>query len=313
MQFIRRRTLLKTALGGAAAVGFAVWPSRFVRPQPLLGSSLRAETLRGNVLRVEGVGGNVVLLGGPGGVAMVDSGSPEHGRDVQAFVTERFGAPRIELLFHTHWHLEHTGGNESRANAGTKIVAHENTRLWMSTEFFVDWQNRKYEPRRPEARPTQTFYSSEPQPIEVEYGAERLQYGLLREAHTDGDIYVRFLQQNVIVAGGVVTAGEYPTLDYITGGQLGGLIDATQSLIDMSDAETLIVPARGAALRRPDLEAQRDMAVMVRDRMQRLARQGKSVAEMLAEGITREFDQRWGGNPERFVVNAYQSLWGLGP
>jgi glyoxylase-like metal-dependent hydrolase (beta-lactamase superfamily II) len=311
MRFIRRRTFLKAAAAGVAAAG--VRPSPFARAQPATEPSLRAEPLRGNLLQVVGAGGNVVLLGGPAGVAMIDSGSPEHSRALRDLVIERFGGSPIELLFNTHWHLAHTGGNELLASAGTKIVAHENTRLWMSTEFLVDWQDRTYEPRPPAARPTQTFYSSEPQPIELEYGDEHIEYGLLREAHTDGDIYVRFVEHNVIVAGGAVTAGEYPTLDYITGGQLGGLIEATQSLIDSSDAETLIVPARGAALRRQDLEAQRDMAVTVRDRMQMLARQGKSAEEMLAEGITREFDERWGGAPERFVINAYQSLWGLGP
>ena len=313
MRFIRRRTLLKAAVAGAATVGFGVRPPRVARAQAATVPALRAEPLRGKLLQVVGAGGNVVLLGGPLGVAMVDSGAPEHAGALQSLVTERFGGSPIEVLFNTHWHLAHTGGNEMFAKVGTKIVAHENTRLWMSTEFFVDWLNRTYDPRPPAARPTQTFYSSEPQPIEFSYGDEQIQYGLLREAHTDGDIYVRFMEHNVIVAGGAVTAGEYPTLDYITGGQLGGLIDATQALIDGSDAETLIVPARGAALRRQDLEAQRDMAVTVRDRMQRLARQGKSAAEMLAEGITREFDERWGGDPERFVVNAYQSLWGLGP
>jgi glyoxylase-like metal-dependent hydrolase (beta-lactamase superfamily II) len=313
MRFVRRRTLLKAAVGGAAAVGLGVRPSRFARAQVPTETALRAEALRGNVLQLEGGGGNVVLLGAPAGVAMIDCGSPEHGRAVQTFVAERFGGAPVEWLFNTHWHLEHTGGNEAVARSGTRIVAHENTRLWMSTEFFVDWQSRTYEPRPPAARPTQTFYSSDLQPIELEHGGERIQYGLLREAHTDGDIYVRLLNQNVIVAGGAATAGEYPTLDYITGGQLGGLIAATQSLIDMSDGETLIVPARGPALRRRDLEAQRDMVVTVRDRMQRLARQGKSAKEMLAEGITREFDERWGGDPELFVVNAYRSLWGLGP
>ncbi len=201
MRFIRRRTLLRAAVGGAAAAGFGVRPNRFARAQLSAGPPLRAETLRGNLLQVEGAGGNVVLLGGPAGVALIDSGAPEHARAVQSFVTERFGGSPIELLFNTHWHLGHTGGNEILAKPGTKIVAHENTRLWMSTEFFVDWQNRTYEPRPPTARPTHTFYSSEPQPIELEYGDERIQYGLLREAHTDGDIYVRFVEHNVIVAG----------------------------------------------------------------------------------------------------------------
>jgi cyclase len=313
MRFIRRRTLLKAVVGGAAAAGFGVQPNRFARAQLPAAPTLRLEKLRSNVLQLAGAGGNVVLVGGPGGVAMIDSGSPEHAREVEGFVTERFGGAPVEWLFNTHWHLEHTGGNETLADSATKIVAHENTRLWMSTEFFVDWQNRMYEPRPPEARPSQTFYSSEPQPIEVEYGDERIQYGLLREAHTDGDIYVRLVEHNVIVAGGAVTAGEYPTLDYITGGQLGGLIDATQSLLDISDAETLIIPARGGVLRKQDLEAQLNMAGTVRDRMQTLARQGKSAEEMLAAGITREFDERWGQDPEPFVINAYRSLWGLGP
>jgi cyclase len=182
----------------------------------------------------------------------------------------------------------------------------------MSTEFYVDWEDRTYAPRLPAARPTDTFYSSDPQPIEVDYAGTRIEYGLLREAHTDGDLYIHFADHNVIVAGGAFTVGRYPLLDYATGGLIGGLINATESLIDLSDSETLVVPADGPAQNRNALEAQRDMLQTVRERVQALARQGKSVEEMLAAGITDEFEMRWGGNTRQFVANIYSSLWGLG-
>jgi glyoxylase-like metal-dependent hydrolase (beta-lactamase superfamily II) len=253
-----------------------------------------------------------VLLGSSAGIALIDSGAPEHAERVSKFVAERFGGAPVDLLFNTHWHLGHTGGNEAIGGGGAKIVAHENTRLWMSTEFYVDWQDRTYPARPAPARPTETFRSSDPQPIALDHAGENIEYALLREAHTDGDIYVRFPELNVVVAGGAVTVGRYPVLDYATGGSLGGLIDATQTLMDMCDAETLIVPAAGPAQRRGHLEAQRDMLSTVRERMQSMARQGKSVDEMLAAGITKEFDARWGSNAQRFLSNAYDSIWAIG-
>lgn len=315
MRPFQRRQLLQAALGGVSATLLGGAAGRFgttAFAQTGGSGPLHETALRGGLVQLGGAGGNVLLLGGSSGVVMVDSGSPEHGQSVQSFVAERFGGAPVETLFNTHWHLAHTGGNEIFGMAGARIVAHENTRLWMSTEFYVDWQDRTYEPRPVAARPTDTFYSSHPQPIVVEHAGEPIEYGLLREAHTDGDIFVHFPRQNVIVAGGALTVGEYPILDYVTGGLIGGLIEATRTLIDLSDADTLIIPAAGPAQRRGDLEAQRDMLTAVRERMQQMARQGKSVAEMLAAGITNDFDERWGNNTERFVSNVYNSLWGIG-
>ena len=112
-------------------------------------------------------------------------------------------------------------------------------------------------------------------------------------AHTDGDIYVAFPEHNVIVAGGVVTADEYPILDYITGGWIGGMVEATQKLIAMSDAETLIVPASGPPRRRADLEMQFEMLETVRKRIEAIALEGRGVEDMIAEEITKEFDARY--------------------
>lgn len=305
--------MLRAAVGGGAAVCLGSLLGRVAARADDVAAPLIATALRDGLMLVSGAGGNVVVAGSPSGVAMVDSGAPEHARAVSSFVAERFAGAPVELLFNTHWHLDHSGGNDAVARAGTRIVAHENTRLWMRSEFFVDWQDTGYEPRPAAAWPTHTFRSSDRQPLSTEHAGVPIEYGLLREAHTDGDIYVRFPRHNVIAAGGAVTAGEYPVVDYITGGLIGGLIDATRELIALSDADTLIVPASGPAQTRGDLQLQCDMLETVRERMQTLARQGKSVREMLAAGITQEFDARWGNNAERFVTNAYKSQWGIGP
>ena len=270
---------------------------------------LAAEVLRGGLTLITGAGGNVVLLATPEGSVQVDSGTSERAQDLAKLVGERLGPASPRTLFNTHWHLDHTGGNEAAAPAGTPIVAHENTRLWMSTKFYVEWEDRYYQRRAKAAWPNKTFFSSDPQPLFVDVGKTRVEYGHLPEAHTDGDIYVRFPEQNVIVAGGTVTAARYPVLDYITGGWIGGLVEATKKLLALCDAETLVVPDVGPVRKRADLEAQKDMLETVRQRIEAIALQGRGVQDMIAEGITKEFDARYAGDSKLFISNAYEGLW----
>jgi glyoxylase-like metal-dependent hydrolase (beta-lactamase superfamily II) len=301
-----RRDVLKALAGGAvlAATGGA-W--RTVKAGD--DGKLAAEALRGGLTLITGAGGNVVLLTTADGAVQVDSGTGASALNLGKLVAERLGSAPVRTLFNTHWHLDHTGGNEAAAPTGTPIVAHENTRLWMSTKFYVEWEDRYYPPRPKAAWPNKTFFSSDAQPLTVEIGNERVEYGHLPEAHTDGDIYVRFPDQNVIVAGGAVTAGRYPVLDYITGGWIGGLADATKKLIALCDADTLVVPDVGPVQRRTDLEAQKTMLETVRERIEAIALQGRGVQDMIAEGVTKEFDARYAGDSKLFISNAYEGLW----
>lgn len=301
-ELLARAAVSAAALGGAAGV-------RPVLAQP---GALATVPLRGDLALITGAGGNVVLMRAPGGAAMVDSGAPDHAADLVRQVDDHVGGEPIGVLFNTHWHPAHTGANDAYGAAGARIVAHENTRLWMSTEYYVDWQDRTYEPRAPEALPNDTFYSSDPQPIVVELGDEEIEYGHLREAHTDGDIYVRFRAHDVIVAGGAATVGAYPVLDYATGGWIGGLVDATEKLLALAGPNTLIVPQIGPAQPRAHLEKQLKMLSVVRERIENLMRAGRSAEEMLAAGVTAEFDAEWGRNAERFVSNIYGGLWWVG-
>lgn len=270
---------------------------------------LVATELRDGLFQITGAGGNVLLRASPDGLLLVDSGSSHRAQQLKELLATRHGGAPVSLLFNTHWHLSHTGGNDLFGQTHPTIVAHENTRLWMSTKFYVDWQNRRYMPRAPEARPNKTFFSSDPQPLEVAFGGKRVVYSYLRGAHTDGDIYVRFPESNVIAAGGAAVAGRYPILDYITGGWIGGLVDATQKLIDMSDADTLIVPAAGPVRRRSDLELQHKMLSTVRVRIETMANKGLGIDDMIAAGITKEFDAQFGKNAALFITNVYRGIW----
>ena len=301
-----RRQVLRSIGAGAAIVGLG--GARVLCAQNAT-SALSATTLRDGLIQIGGAGGNVVVLGGADGLLMVDSGAAEHAQQLTAFVAQQFASAPVRVLFNTHWHLDHTGGNDAIVRDGVTAVSHENTRLWMSTKFFVDWENRRYMPRAAAALPNKTFLSHELQPQELTFGGTKVSYGHLLGAHTDGDIYVAFPEHNVIVAGGVVTADEYPILDYITGGWMGGAVEATQKLIAMSDAETLIVPASGPPRRRTDLEMQFEMLETVRKRIEAVALEGRGVEDMIAEEITKDFDTRYRGDSGLFITNAYEGMW----
>lgn len=308
---LHRRAFLGAAVGGIGASVLLGGLAGRAFAQAASGSIV-AVPLRDGVVQLTSAGCNVVLISSGDAAALVDSGAPEHASELARVVREQTGGAPIERLFNTHWHLEHTGGNDAFAADGATIVAHENTRLWMSTEHYVDWLDRTFEPRPASAQPTDTFFSHEPQPIGATVGNEPVEYGWLREAHTDGDLYVFLPRANVLVAGGAVAAGTYPILDYATGGWIGGLEDATRKLLDLVDNETLIVPDSGPAQRAAHLRAQLEMVTTVRGRVEDLMRKGRSAEEMLAAGVTKEFDAQWGGDPTRFVYNVYNGLWWQG-
>jgi cyclase len=299
-----RRDILKTVIGlGGAALA----PLR-THPAFAAADSLESVRLTDNVVQIAGAGGNVVVLATADGLALADSGGPGQAEALMRFIGRTFGDAPVEALFNTHWHLPHTGANALIGARGAKIFAHENTRLWMSTEYYVDWEDKTYEPRPRSALPTDTFYSSDPQPLRYELGGRRVEYAHLAEAHTDGDIYVRFVDENVIVAGDVAAVGTYPLPDSATGGWIGGLEAATRKLIDLSDASTRIVPGTGPAQTRADLEAQLKMLSTVHQRVNALMIKGKSAEEMVAEGVTEGFDEAW-GDPRQFISNVYDSMW----
>lgn len=247
----------------------------------------------------------MVLLSGTDGALMVDGGSAERSPELLQVVAERTGGKPVRVLFNTHWHPECTGSNLALAKAGAKIIAHENTKLWMGAEIDVQWQHKIYPPAPKEARPTATFYTTG----QMTFDGQPVEYGYMLQAHTDSDIYVHFPQANILAVGDVVSAGAYPILDWSTGGWITGLWEGQKTLLGICNDQTKIIASSGPVLSKADLQAEYDMLTTVRDRLIKLLRQGKGPKEMIAAGPTQEFDAKW-GNPDLFIQNAYKGLWG---
>jgi glyoxylase-like metal-dependent hydrolase (beta-lactamase superfamily II) len=244
---------------------------------------------------VSGFGWNVVALTGSSSELLVNGGPP----NVSLSITQR-----VDFLFNTDWHPENTGLNLTVGASGGQILAHEFTRQYLSIDRYLEWQKKTHKPLPAKALPTKTFTKGG----SMMFGGQTIEYAPLGQAHTDGDIYVFFRDANVLVLGDMMTVGTYPIADYTSGGWLGGLVTATKTLLDLTNADTRIIPGAGPVQRRADLQAQYDMLSASRDAFVKMMRQGMSADDMLAAGATKVFDARW-GNPELFVKTSYRSLW----
>jgi cyclase len=297
-----RRSVLR-GLAATMVAGVATTSVRALGATRDASEALSVDELTSQLLLIRGGGGNVVVFNSPAGVLLVDGGSPERSGEVLKLIRQRTGHSKVDVLFNTHWHWDHTGSNRALGPSGTRIIAHENTRLWLGTEIRSKWEQRVYPPLPEKARPHEGFYTTG----SLEFGGEHIDYGYLPQAHTDGDIYVFLRNANVLVAGDVVSAGAYPVIDYCTNGWIGGLTNATQTLMGLADAQTRIVPGSGGVLTRADLEQEHAMLATLKQRLAQLLAQGASVADMLAATPTKEFDPQW-GDPKLFISNAWPGL-----
>ena len=295
----RRREFLQLLLAGAAG---AAWPS--LASAQTQHPSLTLTPLNDHLHLISGAGGNVLLVSSGEGLVLVNGGSSERSNDVLKTVAGHAGGKRFTTLINTDWCADHTGSNEAVGAIAAQIIAHEHTKQYLANDQFIEWQKRTYKAKPKSALPTKTFYTKG----SITAGSERLDYGHLGQAHTDGDIYVHLPASNVLMTGHVLTVGKYPIADYTTGGWLGGLLTATKTLLDLSNADTRVIPGTGPLQTRADLQTQFEMLTTLRERFAKMMRQGMSANDMLAAGATKEFDQKW-GDPKLFVPVSYRGLW----
>jgi glyoxylase-like metal-dependent hydrolase (beta-lactamase superfamily II) len=278
-----------------AAVGGILFP-RLALPQS---SNVTKLTER---LSLVNAGTNVLAFSTSDGMILVDTGTPQSAAALKAAL-EALAAP-VRTVFNTHYHLENTGSNETFATAGAKIIAHERTRQWMSTDYWVPAEDR-YEKARPKAaRPTETFLNTG----SLRAGDEQIDYGYLPLAHTSGDIYIFFKKSNVLAVGDVASPLRDPALDYFTGGWIGGRVDAMDILLKLTDDQTRIVPGYGPVMTRSQFKAERDMMEEVRARLWKQVREGEGPKEMLESGVLNGLPRTW-KDPYRFLYDAAKGMW----
>jgi cyclase len=299
-EFRTRRSLLRGVVASALLPRLAL--AKLGDPSA---ASIVHTALSDSLHLFQGAGGNVVAATSAERVLLVDGGLAEDSSALLAAVAAACGGRKIDLMFNTHWHWDHTGLNAVLGASGVKIIAHENTRLWLGTRVDSKWEHRIYPPVPSRALPTQTFFYG---PQKLSFGGQEVEYAIMPQAHTDGDIYVFFPRENVLVAGGVVTGGGYPLPDYCTGGWLGGLIDGLKTILGKTDAQTRIISGLGATRSRADVQAQLDMCTAVMGKIGAHYYKGGSWEQFEAAKPTREFDAQW-GNPEPFLQMAYDGAW----
>ncbi len=288
------------ACGAGAAV--ASWPS--IATAQTSRAPINSTAINDHLHLFSGAGGNVLLISSGEGLVLVNGGSAERSNELLKTIASHTEGKRLTTLFNTDWCADHTGSNEAIGSIGAQIIAHENTKQYLANEQFVEWQKRTYPAKPKVALPTKTFYTKGT----INAGSERIDYGHLGQAHTDGDIYVHLPASNVLMTGDVLAVGKYPIADYTTGGWLGGVLAATKTLLDLSNADTRVIPGTGPVQTRADLQAQFDMLTTLRERFAKMMRQGMSANDMLAAGATKEFDAKW-GDPKLFVPVSYRGLW----
>lgn len=253
---------------------------------------------------LRGQGGNIGLSVGDDGAYVVDDQFAPLTDKILAAVAAVTDQP-VRFVLNTHWHGDHTGGNENMGEAGALIVAHENVRRRMNPDELGDVIGRTQQ-APPGALPVITFTEG----VDFYWNDEHIRVFHVGEAHTDGDAIVVFTNADAIHMGDVFFNGRYPFIDVDSGGGIHGVINAATDILGMCGTGTRIIPGHGDVAGCEELRAYRNMLTTVRDRVQRMIDDGMTEDQVVAAAPTADLDAAWGGDSERFVRGAYQSLSG---
>ena len=265
-------------------------------------AAITATKLTERIYALSGNGGNVGVVIGQDGLLMIDGGNLGRAADMARAVAEV--SPRlVQILFNTHYHFDHIGSNESLGMRGVRIMAHENVKKRLSTTFENAAMGRTMEALMPSGLPTWVFNDGG----RLIFEPETLEYTHVPLAHTDGDAFVFFPDANVVHTGDLFWVGRYPVIDYSVGGSLARMAEALDRIDKTGDANTRVIPGHGGPnVGKAELRQIREMWLTINRRLEDMARQGRTIDEVIAAAPTKDFDAAVGGaNPMGFLRQAY--------
>jgi cyclase len=274
--------------------------------QDLSKVEITAQKLSDSVYLLTGAGGNIGLSAGNDAVFIVDDQFAPLTPKIQAAIAKITPKP-VGFVLNTHWHFDHTGGNENFGKAGAVILAHENVRKRMSVESFIEFLGMKFKAEPREALPVVTFTRD----VSLHLNGEEIRALHVPNAHTDGDAIVHFVKSDVIHMGDTFFNKLYPFIDTSSGGRAEGVIAAADRVLQMASEQTRIIPGHGPLATKADLAAYRAMLNTVATRIRDQVRAGKSLVEVTESKPSAEFDAVWGKgflNSQRFVEMLYKNL-----
>ena len=258
------------------------------------------------IYMLEGFGGNIGVSVGEDGVFMIDDQFAPLTEKITAAIAALTDQP-IRFLINTHWHYDHSGGNENLGKQGVLIVAHDNVYARMSVDTEVGAFNQVVPASPKAALPVITFNDN----VTFRLNGEEIHVEHYRNSHTDGDSVVYFRNANVIHAGDIYFNGAYPFIDVSSAGSIDGTIESITALMALADEDTRIIPGHGPLSSKQDMAAYLNMLTTVRDRMNNLIAAGKSLDEIVALKPNDDYDAAQGQgfiNPELFLRILHSDL-----
>ena len=290
-------------IGRVAAGVLLLGAAPSLRAQNFDTIQVRSVLVAGSVHMLQGAGGNIGLVVGSDAVFVVDDQFAPLTPKVLAAIKAITPDP-VKFVLNTHWHFDHTGGNENMGKAGALIFAHENVRRRMSTSQLIEALNRT-EPASPHgALPVVTFTDT----VTFHLNGDSIVVFHVAPAHTDGDAIVYFTKANVVHTGDVFVSAGFPFVDLSSGGSIDGIIRATERIMVTTNAQTKIIPGHGPLTDRGRVKEYHDMLYVLRDRMRKEIAAKHTIEQVLASKITAEYDAAWPANRERFLRILYQEM-----
>lgn len=259
-----------------------------------------------NIYVLAGAGGNMALCVGKDESLLVDTGYAELKDKLEAAIKEVSKNP-VRLVVDTHWHFDHVGGNEWLARQGATLIAHDNTRRFMTEERHITVIGKTMGPSPAAALPTKTFSDD----LTLTLDGEEIHLVHLPAAHTDGDCLVHFRTANVLHVGDIWFRGMYPFFDVNAGGTLAGIIAGLDRALELADEKTVIIPGHGPLGRKAELKAYRDMLSRAHQRIEAAVKQGMPREKVIAAGPTKDLDEKWGRSwltPNAWVGLIYDGM-----
>jgi glyoxylase-like metal-dependent hydrolase (beta-lactamase superfamily II) len=251
-------------------------------------ANITLQPLRGNVAALIGSGGNIAVLAGPEGKVIIDAGyATSRGKITDALT--KISSDPIKHLINTHWHFDHTDGNEWMHTEGAAILAHANTKKHLASTTRVEGWDFTFPPSSAGAIPNEVFEKEKT----LHLNGTTIALTYYGPSHTDGDISAYFVEADVFHCGDTWWNGHYPFIDYSTGGNINGMIMAAESNLARAGDKTIVIPGHGKIGGKSELTEYRDMLVTIRDRVAALKKEGKSLDEIVAAKLTKEYDSKW--------------------
>lgn len=299
-------------LAGSALVQTAYAQAPAAPPAPPMidwaSIQIRTTALGNNTYMLEGQGGNITVVVGSDAILMVDGQFAPLSDKIKAAIKAISPLP-IKYLVNTHYHGDHTGGNDNFAKDGTTIVAHDNIRVRLAAGTRNMLTGATVPPRAPDALPKETYVGGS---LTLEVGGRKAQLTHVANAHTDGDTWVYLADANVLSTGDTFNnLKRYQNIDFGNGGDVRGMIRALETYIRVSNDQTKIVPGHGPLATKADLHVFHQMLVTSRDRIEKLFNEGKSEQEVLALKPLADLNATWQNNEQHGIGhtrNVYNSF-----